>query len=81
MAYEISTTHTLDGVEVIEGLRVWGYNLDPRIVGPVSYRSPVQPDWPPSPWHVMTDPVTGRRGSDMDPSRMWFRHPSDGRLA
>jgi hypothetical protein len=71
----ISKTHTLDGVKVEPGLRVWDYNLDRRIVGEVAH---VSHDVP---WYAMTDPETGTRGSDMDPSRMWVRDPWTGERA
>jgi len=69
----ISTTHTLDGTEVVPGLLVWDYDMRPRRVGEVAFRSHG------TTWYEMFDLDTGRRGSDMDPSRMWFRHPATGR--
>jgi hypothetical protein len=72
----LSKTHTLDGVEVQPGLRVWDYDLRPRIVGAIQHR---ESDG--DPWYSMIDPETQRQGSIMNPSRMWFYHPSTQRKA
>lgn len=72
---ELSTTHTLDGVRVTPGLHVWDYDLRHRIVGDVAYTSGGDP------WYRMLDPQTKRHGSDMNPSRMWVRHPATGATA
>ena len=74
----ISTTHTLDGVEVKQGLVVWDYDLRVRVVGERNdlYREDLGLPLSEDPWYVMTDPATGNRGSDMNCSRMWVRHPS-----
>lgn len=76
----ISTTHTLDGVEVVPGLLVWDYDLRPRRVVQRHDTYRVSLGLPPEedPWWEMEDPVTGTRGSDMNCSRMWVRHPSTG---
>lgn len=77
MAWTISFTHTLDGVEVVPGLRVWDYDLRRRVVDqPRPYKEGNGDQW----WD-MTDPETGRRGSMMNASRMWARHPSTGEPA
>ena len=72
----LSKTHTLDGVEVVPGLRVWDYNLRVRVVSE-DFAREADGD----PWYRMIDPETGRYGSDMNPSRMWRYHPSTGRAA
>jgi len=73
----VSQTHTLDGVEVVPGLRVWDYDLRRRVVGEVSSR---EADG--DPWYVMRAvDAPDLRGSDMNPSRMWVRHPSTGEVA
>jgi len=75
--WKISFTHTLDGVEVVPGLKVWDYDLRRRIAAaPVSHTESNGDQW----W-IMIDPETGRRGSIMNPSRMWVRHPSTGERA
>lgn len=71
----ISTTHTLDGVLVEPGLRVWDYDLRPRIVGPTNRVSHGVPWWD----MVIPDgEYAGQLGSAMDPSRMWAKHPTTG---
>jgi hypothetical protein len=78
----ISKTHTLDGVEVVPGLRVWDYDLNVRVVGSIAYREGTTKDDPlGDPWFHMINPETMARGSDMNPSRMWFYHPSTQRKA
>jgi len=69
----LSTTHTLDGVEVVPGLLVWDYDLRARRVVRIAYTDHGNP------WWELEDPVTEERGSDMDASRMWVYHPSNGR--
>jgi hypothetical protein len=79
----ISTTHTLDGVKVTQGLLVWDYDLRVRMVGERNdlYRKDLGLPLAADPWYTMTDPVTGHRGSDMNCSRMWANHPSTGEPA
>jgi hypothetical protein len=80
----ISKTHTLDGVKVVPGLRVWDYDLHPRIVGEVDHVTPgghEDPIYDHDPWYRMINPETGLQGSSMNPSRMWFYHPSTQRKA
>jgi len=77
----ITKTGTLDGALVVEGMRVWDYDLRPRIVGKIRYREGTSLDGDGDPWYRMIDPVTGNEGSDMNPSRMWFRHPTTGQPA
>lgn len=67
----ISKTHTLDGVEVVPGLRVWDYDLRPRIVGEIRFK---EADG--DPWYNMIDPSIMATAKEMNPSRMWFRHPT-----
>lgn len=76
MTYRISKTHTLDGVEVKPGLRVWDYNLRRAVVvGLQPYQNPAEGDW----YDMAT--VDGERSSMMNPSRMWVRHPATGERA
>ena len=64
---------TIDGVPVTEGLRVWDYDLQAAVVGPVAYvEAGVR-------WYATTRP-DGSRGKDFDAKRMWRRHPSTGQV-
>jgi hypothetical protein len=68
---------TIDGVEVVAGLRVWDYDLRRAIVGePHKWGNPSEPTW-----YDMTSAATGLRSSSMDAKRMWFRHPTTGEKA
>jgi hypothetical protein len=76
VTYTISKTHTLDGVEVRPGLRVWDYNLRRAIVVALQpYQNPAEGDW----WDMQD--VDGNPSSMMNCSRMWVRHPSTGERA
>jgi len=72
MAWTISHTHTLDGVKVEPGLKVWDYDLRPVTVGKAG-----RPEANGDVWYD-TIRADGTRGSIMNPSRMWHRHPSTG---
>lgn len=68
----LSTTHTLDGVEVVPDLLVWDYDLRPcRVTGVAFHDRSI-------PWFA-TQHLDGTRGKDFDASRLWFRHPSTGK--
>ena len=64
---------TRDGLEIVVGLRVWDYDLEPGTVsGPAVVRHDVE--WFP----VLKD---GRSvASSFDGSRLWARHPVDREL-
>ena len=67
---------TLDGVRIVEGLRVWDYNLNRAVVGkPLPHGNPAERTW----YDMKT--VEGQRSSMMDGSRMWVKHPFDGDIA
>ena len=76
----ISTTHTLDGVRVKPGLRVWDYDLRRRIVGePNRWQNPNEDTW--YEMIIPDGPHAGQTGSTMNASRMWVRHPYTGETA
>jgi hypothetical protein len=67
---------TIDGHEVVPGLRVWDYDLRRAVVvGPQPYRNPNEAQW-----YDMARP-DGSRATMMDAKRMWVRHPSTGEPA
>lgn len=69
------TDTTIDHKPVTPGLRVWDYDLRPAIVGEVDH---IAQDG--TAWYTTTSLDGSRRGM-FDAKRMWYRHPSDGRLA
>lgn len=63
-------TYTIDGVEVIPGLRVWNYNLEAdEVLHKDEYGNPYESEW----W--ITD-----KGI-FDGARMWAFHPTTGARA
>ena len=68
---------TLDGEPIVDGLRVWDYNLDIAIVD-VAGTDTKSPYW--DGWFDMKAP-DGKRSSSMDGQRMWVYHPTTGRKA
>jgi len=74
---------TIDGEDIVDGLRVWDYNLDLAVVD-VSGTKEAHEDyefhkyW--DGWFEMKDPE-GRRSSTMNGERMWVRHPGTGERA
>jgi len=72
---------TIDGVEIVDGLRVWDYNLDIAVVdvvGTKAYHANHPEYW--DGWFEMKDP-DGNRSSTMNGERMWVRHPTTGEKA
>jgi hypothetical protein len=68
---------TIDGVEVVPGLKVWDYDLNAAVVvvGPKKWSSPNG-----ATWYYMAK-VDGSWSPMMDVSRMWRRHPRTGEVA
>lgn len=74
ISWSIPMDRTIDGVEIVIGLRVWDYDLRPAIVaGPQKYRNPNEAQW-----YEMTN-LEGGRSKMMDGGRMWYRHPTTGK--
>ena len=68
---------TLDGQPIVDGLRVWDYNLDIAIVDVPASRTDGQ-YW--DGWFEMRT-EDGKRSSSMNGQRMWVYHPTTGRKA
>lgn len=74
--WRISATHTLDGIEVKPGLRVWDYDLRRvEIVGTTGTPDPVW-DGGGGYWWNTREIDTGKPGAMMNASRLWAWHPS-----
>jgi hypothetical protein len=74
---------TIDGVTIVDGLRVWDYNLDIAVVDVKGTREAdpsykYHQHW--DGWFEMKDPE-GHRSSTMNGERMWVRHPTTGERA
>lgn len=70
----MSDERTIDNHALKLGDRVWDYDLRVAVVGPVHHYEVG------TPWYTTTR-EDGSRGKDFDAKRMWWRHPTDGRLA
>ncbi len=68
---------TIDGHQIVDGLRVWDYNLDRSIVDVAASRAESE-YW--NGWFEMRSPE-GKRRSSMNGERMWVRHPTTGEKA
>lgn len=74
---------TIDGVEIVDGLRVWDYDLRRSVVDVkgTAWADPTSEFhqyW--NGWFEMLAPEGGRRSS-MNGERMWVRHPTTGEPA
>ena len=73
---------TIDGEDIVEGLRVWDYNLDVAIVvikgTDAEETHEYHKYW--DGWFDMKDP-DGNRSSTMNGERMWVRPPTTGEKA
>jgi hypothetical protein len=73
---------TIDGEKIVDGLKVWDYDLRRATVDVKGTR---QAD-PKNEFHQYWDgwfemKVNGRRSSTMNGERMWVRHPATGEKA
>jgi hypothetical protein len=76
----IGGRHTADEVPVTAGLRVWDYDLRPGTVTEVDHSFEGAPEGPLGivAWHLVRG--DNDRVGMFDGTRMWTRHPVDGRL-
>lgn len=66
---------TIDHKPVEYGMRVWDYDLRVAIVDSVNHVDQAGTIW------YNTKSEDGKRRGTFDAKRMWFRHPSNGKLA
>lgn len=80
---EERTVRTLDGVEIVDGLRVWDYDLQRGVVEFDDDLNIPDVDQSGQVWfHVDRDPDNELAGIKlMSDTRVWRRHPHTGELA